>query len=206
MYRHINNHIEPILAVLRNENLVPDYDSLMCAFRNTDVATDEEFQIRYATFWGFHPGASPEWRTEYFRLLQRIRRNGSTPDLEQICNQTRGTRRDTPSVEFSFATKLVHMVDPESPIYDRNVRAFYLLKDPNGKPDTRVAYCLQVYDHLVTEYERIRKQHLLDKSIKCFQRELQPRTFTDVKIIDSLIWAFVKWAGPAFLAGELHYE
>jgi hypothetical protein len=105
------------------------------------------------------------------------------------------------------------MVNPRSPICDANVRAFYFLPDTNGGGaiETRIRGCLEVYDALVKEYDRILENRLLDESIACFREELNPETFTDIKVIDSLIWAFVTWArqarqGPAFVKGELQYE
>ncbi len=64
-----------------------------------------------------------------------------------------------------------------------------------------------IYDRLVTQYARVWEKSLLRDSITRFRNELPPDTsFTVEKIIDSLIWAFVKWAGPTFLAGKLHHE
>jgi len=174
----------------------------MRRFRDPDEKVDETFRNDYKRFWRFR-GVNREWQARYFRLLQNIKRNGAQPDWEEICDKTPGTRQDSPSIEFSFATKLAHMVDPTRPIYDGNVRALYLLKEPNGN----VNYCHEVYNFLVTEYARVKGDHLLDESLNRFRQELNPGTsFTDEKIIDSLIWVFVKWAGPAFLEGKHRYE
>ncbi|MBN1507203.1 MAG: hypothetical protein JW955_10180 [Sedimentisphaerales bacterium] len=158
------------------------------------------------------------WRETYYTLLQNVR-NEPQLDLREalryVCRETSDNQRGGQSLEFSFATKLVHMVSPSSPIYDANVRAFYLFPDVKGSGYTepRMADYLKVYDALVREYNRILTHGLLSHSIDRFKEELNPERFTDIKIIDSLIWAFVTWArqglarqGPAFGNGELQYE
>jgi hypothetical protein len=205
MYRLINKHIEPLLERLQEENLVQDYDNLMHMFRETDVAVDREFQNRYANFWAFQ-GVNAAWRQRYFRLLQDAR-NERSPDLRRICDETIVSLEGEQRIQFSFATKLAHMVDPTLPIYDSKVRAFYFLPAPTGSFKTRLDGYFESYNFLVAEYKRIVEEHLLDASIDHFRKELQPtKSFTNMKIIDSLIWAFVSWAGPAFLRGGLHYE
>ncbi|MCL5278804.1 MAG: hypothetical protein M1376_02725 [Planctomycetes bacterium] len=216
MYRHINRNVEPVLVLLRKQNHVRDYDNLMDDFAKTNVANDRQFQKNYVGFWRLQ-GVNNAWRQNYFNLLQTIKSRGDL-DLQQqpqllrhVCNETRGTRGGKESLEFVFATKLVHMVDPTSPVYDDRVRAFYFLPDLSngGGFERRIPLCLEAYNFLVREYDRIIKNGLLCHSIHRFREELHPdEKFTDVKIIDSLIWAFVTWADqrPAFATGGLQYE
>jgi len=98
---------------------------------------------------------------------------------------------------FSFATKMAHMVAPERvPIYDARIVAFYLLPDApeNRDVENRTNGYLRRHEAVVKEYKRVKKERLLDKSLARFRQELTPQEFTDIKIIDSLIWAFVTWA------------
>jgi hypothetical protein len=211
MYRHIDRHIKVLLDLLRKDEHVRDYDNLMHEFAQADTAVDSGFQQHYVHFWRLR-GVNDAWRRNCFTLLQDIRNQGERELrqlLRHVCHETLGNRRGRQSLEFSFATKLVHMVDPRSPIYDANVRAFYFLPDANGGDiEARTDGCLKVYDALVREYDRILENRLLDESIARFRGELNPETFTDIKVIDSLIWAFVTWAkrGPAFVKGGLQYE
>lgn len=116
---------------------------------------------------------------------------------------------------FSFATKMAHMVAPDRvPVYDARVCAFYLLPGlPENKgAEERVTEYLRRYKAIVKEYKRVKEKHLLDESIQRFRDELKPKEFKDVKVIDSLIWAFVTRAqggrgkDPAFLNEELEYD
>ena len=196
MYRHINRHITALVRLLREKRHVQDDDNLMHEFGQRNTAAAPRFQGHYVRFWGGMRGLDAQWRTGYFEVLQRIRNAPTLRPrqlLERICRETLSTRKAGRSVEFSLATKLVHMLNPRLPIYDANVRAFYLLPDVNSSGDieTRIGSCLDVCDALVQEYDRILENHLLHGSIARFQEELDPETFTDTKIIDSLIWAFV---------------
>jgi len=211
MYRYINQHIEALLDLLRKDKHVQNYDNLMRAFAQADALRDETFRRNYAHFWKLRRVKA--WREAYFVLLQNIRNQTQLDPreiLRYVCHETLDNHKGGQALEFSFATKLVHMVDPKSPIYDANVRVFYLLPELPGDDDmeARIHRCLGVYDALAKEYERILTNGLLCHSIARFKEELNPERFTDIKIIDSLIWAFVTWAkqGPAFGKGELQYE
>jgi hypothetical protein len=216
MYRHIDQHIEALLDLLRKNKHVQDYDNLMRAFTQADTAVDMEFQRHYAHFWALGPGVDKPWRRNYFLVLQEVRTQRELDPqqrrqlLERVCHETLGERKGGRSLQFSFTTKLVHTAAPTSPIYDDKVRAFFLLPYANHGGDIarRIGPCLDVYDAVVKEYDRILDKHLLDRSIALFRKELHPETFTDIKVIDSLIWAFMSWAmqGRAFGGGELRYE
>ena len=73
------------------------------------------------------------------------------------------------SLQISFATKLLHMVNPTTPIYDSMVAAFYFFDEPGRKQPLQ----------------------LLSPAIQSFRRRFSPQHFTDEKVIDSLLWAFV---------------
>ncbi len=207
MYRHINRNIEALLRLLLKQNHVQKYDDLMNDFDQPNAVMDQEFQHRYAHFWAFGPTRNG-WRPDYFNFLHkhascrgRLDRQQRRTLLEDACRHIWDKHQ---LLIFAFATKLVHMVDPTSPIYDGRVRAFYFLPELKRRMDRG----LTAYDALVREYDRVLDKHLLDESIARFQKELNPGKFTPIKIVDSLIWAFVTWADqrPAFVTGKLQYE
>jgi hypothetical protein len=216
MYHHINTHINTLLDLLQEDRHVEGYDNLMRRFQRVDAAEDEEFQKLYIHFWGLR-GLRGDWHQRYFRVLQKIRREPAidlAQLLEYICHQTLGVRGSKQTVEFSFAAKMAHMVAPDrAPIYDDRVRAFYFLPDTAHKAsiDARIQQCLRAHDALVKEYGRVLQNRVLDKPIACFRKKLNPERFVDMKIIDSLIWAFVTWARgdrrrrPAYIEGTLQY-
>jgi len=76
---------------------------------------------------------------------------------------------------------------------DSKVQQFFLR---NGALDC------EFYDFLIEEYARIDRDHLLDHAVTEFRQQFpqQQAQFTNEKIYDSLIWAFVKVASDGNIA------
>ncbi len=85
------------------------------------------------------------------------------------------------------------MTDTTTPIYDSMISAFYFFTEPNQNKDLedRISELSRFYEFLTDEYNRILELDLLAPSIRKFRLNFSPQSFTDQKIIDSLIWAFV---------------
>jgi hypothetical protein len=96
-------------------------------------------------------------------------------------------------LQFSFASKLVHMINPRLPVYDRMVESFYFLpRSYAGTAQKKLANLLRSYRFLVAEYDRILREGLLASAIDELRRRFQlPAEYSDQKIIDTLIWKFV---------------
>ena len=93
------------------------------------------------------------------------------------------------------------MVDPRLPACDRMVETFYFLpRSYSGTAEKKLANLAQSYRFLVTEYDRILREGLLDPAIDGLRRrfKLTP-DYTDQKVIDTLIWKFV----PLLKSGAL---
>ncbi len=130
MYELINRNAGLIVESVGNA-FITEYDWLMDQLSQRNVATDEEYQRRYKNFWAMNAARlSPDFYDTYFRLLQNANTRGRV-DLIQVCHDLYEVpshdRRHT--LQFSFATKLVHMVLRQRPIYDSLVRDFYYLPD-----------------------------------------------------------------------------
>ena len=97
------------------------------------------------------------------------------------------------SLQFSFASKLAHMVNPRLPVYDRMVETFYFLpRSYFGTPDNKLLNLMSSYHFLVGEYERVLRERLLEPAVHAFrQRFALSADYTDEKIIDTLIWKFI---------------
>ncbi len=98
------------------------------------------------------------------------------------------------TLQFSFASKLVHMLRPHSPVYDSMVAAFFIF--PKGPTNELIGAKLQrllgAYNFLTNEYQRVLNQGLLDGAIIEFQNHFDPNhILTQEKIVDTLIWRFV---------------
>jgi hypothetical protein len=191
MYNLINTNIQLVLRKIRSE-WISEYDWLIA---NLQYCHTAQYQHRFKVFWRLNAARlNNNFCNAYFQALQNARTN--PPDLSNLAVQlyatpTHGNGRK--SLQFSFASKLVHMVSPSVPIYDSLVAAFYFYVEPNRKLplQQRVALLVAFHNFLTCEYQRILAQNLLAPSIAAFRSHFTPRHFTDEKVIDSLIWGYV---------------
>ncbi len=114
-------------------------------------------------------------------------------DAVNALYNTAVSRNGDRSIQFSFATKLLHIADPRLPIYNSRVADFYFFQSPARSLSLkqRIGRFLDFHTFLMQEYRRVLEQGLLTVAIQEFRRQFNPQHITDEKIIDSLIWAFV---------------
>lgn len=193
MYNLINVHIQPIMDIIQQDcGHVTEYDWLI---QNLNQCATQLYQDKYKDFWRLNVARlSENYRNVYFKALQGAR--GNPPDVGNLAQQLYGTptrKNEQQSLQFSFATKLVHMVAPTTPIYDSFVAAFYFFKEPaSSSLEQRVAALAAFHTFLSQEYNRILANNLLAESIQAFRQQFNPQQFTNEKVIDSLLWAYVK--------------
>jgi hypothetical protein len=210
MYSLINKNIFLILDNIERDQ-VAEYDWLSKSLKETNVSLDPEFQKRYKSYWAMDfARLSPDFCDFYFRVLEK----GKSEDIEirDLCQRLYEVpthKNEQKTIQFSFAIKLAHMIDPALPIYDNLVCSFYFLKVawPKGEFSQRIESYLSVYKFLLKELERIKINGLMESSIYEFRKGLSPKCFTDEKIIDTLIRSFVNIAKKgAFQTGDLEYH
>jgi len=191
MYHLIEANKATVIASIPRQH-VTEYDWLRQNLRDCDTP---EYQTRYKTFWRLGAARlSPHFCKVYFSALQASQ--NKTPDVGALARKLQATpthQNGRKSLQFSFVTKLVHMVEPTAPIYDSLVASFYFYQEPTVRLTlaTRVEDLVEFHKFLGREYQRILKKKLLARSIGEFRSKFNPDHFTDEKIIDSLLWAFV---------------
>lgn len=207
MYEFINNHINPILDSI-SEKHISDYEWLMKNKHHLGY----NFKRRYKSFWQLNAALlSDEFCDEYFVELQNSLKEGSV-DLRRITKNfydIPSNKKKVNKLQFSFCTKLCHVVNPCLPIYDAMVRDFYYFKEPNRKLllGIRIEEFIYFYDFLIGEYNRIINEKLLENSIWAFYERFNAQNFTTQKVIDSLIWAFIRFIrSGSVVSGEVVYR
>ena len=191
MYDLINRHVQGVLHSIR-QNHVLDYDWLV---ENLPQVGAPVYQRAYRRYWRMNRAIrNAHYFDAYFQALQAAQVVPSTPEnlsrqLYQIPTHANGRQ----GLQFSFVTKLLHMVDGHAPIYDSAVAAFYSFQAPSCRHPVqqRIAALCEFRTFLIQEYARVLQNGLLASSIHQFRRHFQPQHFTDEKIIDSLIWGYV---------------
>lgn len=178
-----------------------DYLYLLYNLHNTNVAENAEYQKKYNGYWVMGR-QSHEYYKKYFSILENNKNNKEISfnyvikELNSIDNK----------IQFSFSSKLIHMINNEKPIYDKMVSHFYNLPDWNGSCyDERIKKINRIYDFLIKEYKRVKNEDLLSISVKKARSyyDLDER-FTDEKIMDSIIWMFIKYVESGI--GKIKYK
>ncbi|MFH1969510.1 MAG: hypothetical protein ABIJ53_04235 [Verrucomicrobiota bacterium] len=195
MYRLINERIKDITKAFADpmrSGALEEYNWLCTALRDRNVSISGDYHRRFRAFWRMRCGG--EYGHAFFTLLERGK---SLSELDPVSvarelyeYPTRGGRK---TLEFSFATKLAHIVNLHLPIYDSMVSKFYFFIPPDSiNIDERLAHCGHNFTFLRTEYARVIDEGLLAPAIRAFRKALPAAAgHTDEKVIDWLIWQFV---------------
>lgn len=189
MYDLINAHIGTVLNSIPPAD-ISDYARLLQNVTQAQIATPT-FQKKYVTYWKMR-FPCPAWLAVYFQSLRNAVPNPPTLNalLQHLYNTP--TTAKGPTVECSFATKLLHMVKPHTPIYDSYVAAFYFFQVPNSGPQAKIAAYVDFHNFLVQEYGRVLQNGLLAASLRAFRQKFPLALgFTDERVIDFLILYYV---------------
>jgi hypothetical protein len=201
MYRAINEHIRLVLNAINPRKEVTPYENLAAMFAGLGgkVSGDVEFRRSFKYFWAMNSAfLTPGFQDRFFQLLQE--RHGDSRDPMEVVRQVAvelyhiETQRGRYSLQFSFATKLVHTINPRAPVHDSNVRAFYLFSTyPQAKSwEQKLERLMRDYEFLVSEYKRIIDQKLLATAISAYRAEFEPdHALSNERVIDALVWSYV---------------
>jgi hypothetical protein len=205
MYSVICTFQQTIISSISPQE-VTNYDRLR---QNVGQANTAAYQQLYRDFWGMNVAQlSIGFYTTYFEFLKAT----TTPTLANLCQALydSSARRDgTRTLQFSFATKLLHTLNPHLPIFDSKVARFYLFEPPSSDRPApeRIGKLTVFHGFLKAEYERVINSSQLATAIDAFHQRFNPQQHTDEKIVDWLIWKLVNLAdGGALLNGQIVYS
>lgn len=192
MYALICRNQQPILAAIDPKEDVQEYEWLVS---HIGQANKPDYQDRYKGFWSMkraHLGT--RFDAAYFGALNTAQPMPSLRNLCQMLYQFPRLKGDQ-ALQFSFATKLRHMLNRKLPIFDDRVACFYLFQKPsNDLPLLQRINGLTIFQNFLGgEYRRVLSKGFLAGPISAFRQTFQNSpAHTDVKIIDWLIYGFVR--------------
>lgn len=158
------------------------YRFIMEKVQRVDVSLDEGFQKTYENFYtlGRYP---KEFRRDYFVYMERVK------EIKPSFEETLSYFLKYGTLEVSFSSKLVHTLDPEQPIWDRNVtdRHFgykiptYGTKDREKKMfDRYMRYKRDFFKYVASDDGKA--------VIRAFDEAFPKTGFTDLKKVDFVLW------------------
>lgn len=158
------------------------YQFIMEKVRQVDVSSDEGFQKIYENFYtlGRYP---KEFRRDYFDYMERSK--GRSLQFEETLSYflKYGT------FEVSFSSKLVHTLDPEQPIWDRNVTDKHFgYKIPAYGTKDREKKILDRYGRYKRDFLKYMTSDDGKAVIRAFDEAFPKTGFTDLKKVDFVLW------------------
>jgi hypothetical protein len=144
------------------------------------------FQFVFRSYYRIdNAGLTSDWKVRYFKFLSERERHLKTI-LEGLYHIP--TKKKVKSLQFSFATKLLHTLDTNQPIYDSKVADLLGLPVKKGKDfAANINTCIAVYGKL----QKAQQQLLLDEGIMNQIAALKVRynsQISDGKALDFLLW------------------
>jgi hypothetical protein len=145
------------------------------------------FQFVFRSYYRIdNAGLTSDWKERYFEFLSQRERSLKTI-LEGLYHIP--TKKNVKSLQFSFATKLLHTLDTNQPIYDSKVAELLGLPVKKGTDfAANITTCIAVYENL----RQAQQQLLLDEGIKNQIAALKDRyksQISDEKALDFLLWS-----------------
>ena len=206
MYSVISTFQQAIISSIPSHE-VTEYDWLR---QNVGQATTAAYQQRYKNFWGMNVAQlSSGFYATYFDFLKAAPTTPTLADLCQALYDSSVRRNGARTLQFSFATKLLHTLNPHLPIYDSLVSRFFLFEAPSSdRPlPERIRRLTAFCGFLETEYARLINGGQLGAAIDAFRQRFNPQQHTDEKIVDWLVWKLVDLTDHgALLNGQIVYS
>jgi len=122
-------------------------------------------------------------------------RGGLKVDLAAIVKKLHEfpNRKGYASLQFSFVTKLANTINPNYPIYDREVAKCFAFRAPyNNKPfDARLQEYLTFYESLRKFYEEVTIQESMKNLVDLFGRTYSHAAcrVPPAKVLDFILWS-----------------
>lgn len=159
------------------------YKELMEDVKYVNVSLDTNFQKKFNYFYKVR--RDEHWRKAYYSLFEECK---NKPDIsfKEIITKLYDV---TENIEASFSSKILATLKPEMPIWDQ-----YVLKNCNfhlkGKTkDERLLDAINIYDEIVTWYDRFLTTDTAKESIRIFDLNMPNyQWLSDVKKMDFIIW------------------
>lgn len=178
----VDKAVKKLVADARKGKGVPQYISLMSKVAPLDPPFQKCFNVFYRVNGG---GRTVNWKAAFYDVFDWAKTQKSLPSYEGVLKRLVSDSRIGGRVERSFASKLLHTLDPTLPVIDK-----WILKNTGvTKPKNKdVLDAIRCYDELITWYAKA----LPDAKdwIAAFDAAFPAycSAITDLKKIDFILW------------------
>ena len=165
------------------ENKLDTYQFTQEQLYKVDVSTDEAYRRKYTGFYRVRLPKTQAYDT-YFSMLEKYKSDREI-GLEQVLNELKSA---TGRIETSFGSKLLATINPDIAPLDSIVLSHLGLSLPKSGSDNRLGKCVDVHEKLMSELTALLKEESFQTLKTEFQRKHAKYTFTDIKILDLMLW------------------
>lgn len=175
-------HKGAILLKLTQEDV--DVYVFLRSVRN-DQKLIHVFQFIFRSYFRLDSvGLNSEFKKKFFVLMAE-----RESDLKSTLTELACIGRQ--KIQFSFATKLLHMQNSGLPIYDSQVAVVTGLRVMGKTPKERIESCNFIYETLKIHYQNLCANGKVRGIIDDFRTKFKvtQEEVSDTKVIDFLLWA-----------------
>lgn len=185
----------------KNENALENYTNLMNGFHKEKGSSDAEFRKDYKGF--FNVRRDEDFSAVYFEFMEEHKNDDKKLTFEEILRYLYDkVKVKVKRVEFSYSSKLLSVINPDMPVWDKFVRENLKMSVISGNtPEKRMEKAVTTYSCLCEKYKNFfgRDKAIADKWIKLFDKHFPPAEYyyfvqekkkglTQVKKIDLILW------------------
>jgi Fe2+ transport system protein B len=177
-------------------NLTPEsvavYSFLKDEYAKGDILHNLVFQFAFRSYYRMDgAGLSDELKHRFFELMAKKQTN-----LETILSELHKipTLKGKNTMQFSFATKLMHTIDNSKPIFDSKIAHVTKIRPKASDEDTKIRSCVEAYESLEKLYETLDKDPKIKGVISKFRSRfsVDEKNVSDTKVLDFLLWSLGK--------------
>lgn len=153
---------------------------------------DALFEKKFKQFYRMNTAGLTQKHFEvYFEFLRNKEKNLKTI-LKKLYNIKTLSGRN--SLQFSFATKLLHTLDTSLPIYDKHVGLFFSIPTPNDTTLSladRLEKRFEMFNKLSKDFANLLSDKQIYSKVKNCRKEFDwsGAMISDAKVLDFMLWA-----------------
>lgn len=158
------------------------YANIMARLHTCDVSQDREFQKAFNGFYRVR--RDTDWQKVFYDFMEQSKH--STVNFGDILTHV---YENTDKVEASFSSKLLATLNPEMPVWDKNVLSQLNIKEPSPTCADRIKRIAETYSILQKWYADYLETDNANEVIGRFDELFPNSGLTALKKIDLALWS-----------------
>jgi hypothetical protein len=181
----LTNHIDEILPRLTLS--LERYRQTINGLASCNVAIDQAYRRNFIRFYRMRLPRAKAY-DDYFDILERLKGQQDLNTTEVLATVLEELQIKTGRIESSFASKLIATLNPNLPVVDSIVLNNMGLRLPAYNSPDRKEKVITVYRVLTTRLNEMLQDERFSLLKSRFVSAYPDYSFTDLKILDLLIW------------------